>query len=191
MSDHIDGTASDTGDNPVPAGNIDSTTGFVIIDPGSRSGRGRSGDSDGDGTDSGQRRRGRPRSTSSGSTSQKDTSTLAGVDFKDILLSIHLMLAAFLKTPELALDPEEAVKLERSIKRVSKHYPLAVSQKHLDMTMLLATVAEIYGTRAVAIYSNRNSDRDQSRGTGPTGVVAGGDNVTLFTAPVGGTPFAG
>lgn len=66
------------------------------------------------------------------------------------------MASVFLKVPELQLEPEEAKRLETSIKRVSKHYPLSVSQKHLDMTMLLATMAEIYGTRAVAIYTARS-----------------------------------
>jgi hypothetical protein len=68
-----------------------------------------------------------------------------------------MMAAAFLNVPELNLDESEAKRLETSIKRVSKHYPVAVSQKQLDTAMLFMTIAEIYGTRAVAIYTAKKA----------------------------------
>lgn len=70
-----------------------------------------------------------------------------------------MMLAAITKTPELILDENEAKRMESSIKKISKHYPVAISQKNLDMLMLGATLAEIYGTRAVAIYARKSAPR--------------------------------
>ena len=55
------------------------------------------------------------------------------------------------------LEEAEAKRLETSIKRVTKHYSIPMQQKHLDLSMLVVTMTEIYGTRAVAIYTNRKS----------------------------------
>lgn len=67
------------------------------------------------------------------------------------------MLAAMLKVPELELDEAEAKRLEQAIKKVQRHYPLSVSQKHADLLMLGAVATQIYGTRAVAIYMTRKT----------------------------------
>lgn len=68
-----------------------------------------------------------------------------------------MMAAAFLKTPELALDDAEAKRMETAMKKVARHYPLAVTQKQVDTAYFISTIAEIYGTRAVAIYTNRTA----------------------------------
>lgn len=65
------------------------------------------------------------------------------------------MVATWTGISELALDDAEAKKLDGAIKRVMKHHEINISQKHADMAYLGYVVATIYGTRAVAIYSNR------------------------------------
>lgn len=72
------------------------------------------------------------------------------------------MLAIWSGIPEIELEPDEAKKMETAIKRVTKHYPVNVSQKHVDMTYLVYTLGTIYGTRAVAIYAARKAQPSQA-----------------------------
>ena len=65
------------------------------------------------------------------------------------------MLAAAIKEPSLALDPEEAKRLAIAAGNVARHYDLGASQKTLDWMALAVALGSIYGTRAVAIYMNR------------------------------------
>ena len=148
--------------------------GLYVIDPSTGAGSG-GGNSD-DGNRAG-KRRGRPR----GSTNApKDQATLKGVDLKAILLSIHLMLAARTSISQLALDEEEAGRLEEAIKRVWKHYPVNVTQKQLDIAMAVYAVGDIYGTRLVSIYlDRRNAGKEQA----PQNPAQG------FAMPPGVMPF--
>lgn len=140
--------------------------GFIVIDP--ASGGAASGGSNNSGGSYTGRRRGRK--PGSRNTASKDQANLRGLDIAEILLSAHMMLAIALKTPQLVLEKTEAEKLEEAIQRVWRHYPMDVSQKHLDISMALFTVASIYGTRAVAIFTeSRVNQRAQPRESG--GVV--------------------
>lgn len=87
------------------------------------------------------------------------------------------MLAVALKNPLLELSEDEAKKLDKAIKRVSRHYPVNVSQKQVDIAYAIYTVGAIYGTRAIAIIA-------QSK----TGTAKQQDNTQQNTASV--LPFA-
>jgi len=153
MSEHIDDNSSGPSDDTDTPGR--DASGFIVIDPAARNSGRSGGDDSGTGNDTGSKRgRGRPRGTAqTGASKASDTASLAGLDIKDILLNIHMMLSVWTGLPEMALEEAEAKRLETAIKKVSRHYPVNISQKHVDLSYLVYTIGTIYGTRAVAIYA--------------------------------------
>ena len=95
------------------------------------------------------RRRGRPKG--SRNTPKTPQGNLTD-HLEDLLLSVHMMGAAFLKVPELELDADEAKRLSDSVKQVAEYYPVVFNPKKLAIANLVITLGTIYGTRAVAIY---------------------------------------
>lgn len=83
------------------------------------------------------------------------------------------MLAIRFQSPALVLAPEEAKRLDEAIKRVWKHYPVAVTQKQLDISFALWTVAEIYGTRVVAAVVEKKTAKNKPPQTD-------GENISVF-----------
>jgi hypothetical protein len=116
------------------------------------------GGTGGDGITSG-KRRGRPR----GSKNRTDPATSKtpqniAENLETLLLSVHLMGAAFLKCPELELSQPEAEKLAGAVREVAKHYNVVVNPKTLALIELSTTGAMIYGTRGVAIYKRLTAE---------------------------------
>jgi hypothetical protein len=72
------------------------------------------------------------------------------------------LLAIRLAAPEMELSLEEAEKLDKAVKRVLRHYPVHVTQKQLDVGLLIYAVGEIYGTRIAAMVMNRRAARSRS-----------------------------
>lgn len=65
---------------------------------------------------------------------------------------MHGMAAAFLQTPELAIDGEEAKLLADAIAEVGKHYNIApdpVTQAWLNLSMV---VGAVYGPRVLVMW---------------------------------------
>lgn len=83
------------------------------------------------------------------------------------------MLAIRFQNPAIVLAPEEAKRLDEAIKRVWKHYPVAVTQKQLDISFALWTVGEIYGTRVMAAIVDKKAAKNKP-------ADAEGGNVTVF-----------
>lgn len=127
--------------------------GFEIHSPGDIG-----GDSDyiDAGTDTGSgaapKRRGRPRGSRNASKTETKTASNIGENLEHLLLSVHLMGAALLKLPELAIDPTEAEKLASAIREVLKHYPISLDPKRVAWIELGTMAAMIYGTRGIAVY---------------------------------------
>jgi len=91
-----------------------------------------------------------------GSASAKRAATQATLDLNNILFSIHLMGAALLKMPDLALTEEEAKHLATAITRVSELYELPLLDEKTRAWMNLGIVGfEVYGTRIVAHMAER------------------------------------
>jgi hypothetical protein len=110
----------------------------VTFDPGTVAG------SAPNGTDEGERKRGRPR--------KKE----AAEDLTALLLSLHMMLAAWTKTPELTLEPEEAEKLGKAIDRVQRLYNRAIlSEETSAWVNLIFACGTIYGPRYVALRNQK------------------------------------
>ena len=130
--------------------------GFIVVNPGGGSfGNDSSGDSE--------PRKRRGRKPGSRNTAQKDQASLKGLDIKDILLSIHTLLAIQTGVPEIMLEPDEAAKLDDAIKKVWRHYPVDVSQKQLDISMAIYAFASVYGTRAVSIYMRKRTEAQEAQ----------------------------
>ena len=93
------------------------------------------------------RRRGRK----PGGTTQKASSLdLNGLEA--ILLSTHMMLAAIVKEPVIAIDKAEAALLATSIGNVARHYDLGASRLTLDWIALGSAMASVYAPRAIAMW---------------------------------------
>lgn len=81
-------------------------------------------------------------------------------DLTGLLLSIHLMGAALLKTPELALTPDEAEQLGKAVARVNAEFGVQIMSPKMAAIVNLTIVAgTVYGPRAVAIYHNKAKDK--------------------------------
>ena len=70
------------------------------------------------------------------------------------------MLATLLQCAELEISEPEAKALCDAAGNVARHYDVAfLSQKTLDWTALVNTLAMVYGTRAIAIRARRSQAR--------------------------------
>lgn len=162
MSDYTSGNAGDVGDYPSGITFIDPTTGRS--DDGNNGGRsdgdfsrrGRTGNSEQPRSD----RRGPAKPAGTYRKKADNQSALDGIELKDILLSIHMMLALRFNCDKLQLSPEEAEVMQMRLKNVARHYPMHVTQKQLDIGMLLYSLVDVYGTRAVAAYVDRNNKHE-------------------------------
>jgi hypothetical protein len=67
------------------------------------------------------------------------------------------MLATFLNVPELQLDEAEAKSLEDALKLMLPHANMALTPRQFDMLVAGEILLEVYGTRALAIYVNRQA----------------------------------
>jgi cobalamin biosynthesis protein CbiG len=83
---------------------------------------------------------------------------LKGLD--RLLLSIHLQMSIFLKTPELELSAEEVKQLREAGENVAKHFDIpALSEKSADILGFAYALALVYGTRVSAIVMRHRNER--------------------------------
>jgi hypothetical protein len=157
---------------------------FVFIDP--TAGTGPDNGSTGDNNSSGRSDRGSRASRSAANAEQsrkpgrpgsgaKKKDALLELDIKDILLSLHVLLAAATKRPELLLEETEAVKLQDAINRVKRHFAIMLTQKQIDISAFVVVVGEIYLTRLTTIAMSK-----------PAATKPAEDNVRPFAFPATG-----
>lgn len=79
-------------------------------------------------------------------------------DLAELLLSLHMMAAQFLKVSELELDTGEAKRLSESIQKVGRYYAVVFDPKKLAIFDLCAVATTIYGTRAIAYMKRREKE---------------------------------
>ncbi len=158
---HVDGNVNDGTDDGAPNGVDGIVLGetLTITDPTSAV---ENGDSDGndnsDLTPTGRRKRKYSKRNSSGSGSAQ---TVRVDIFEQLLFSTHMMLSAALKTPEIALAPEEAKAMAEAYAGVAQYYPvLQQSEKAIAITNLIAVTGMIYGTRAVALWRKKTATKE-------------------------------
>ncbi len=163
--------AGDNGDNQQDASGVggidtadqrDANGSDGVIDPASIG----SGESDAPyGYTKSGRRRNRPvgsgRNTSAGSKRKSASETSSSIN--SILFSMHMMAAAFLKVPELALTMEESENLSEAITRVSELYDIPLMDEKTMAWVNLAIVAGgIYGPRFVAAKINKQKSNQET-----------------------------
>lgn len=89
----------------------------------------------------------------------KQAPNLNPLGIESILLSIHAMGASIIGAPELKLEPGEAKELSNAIVEVSKHYNTVIDPKKMAIFQLVTVAGSIYGSKAVAIYRRKTSER--------------------------------
>jgi hypothetical protein len=137
------------------SGKPETIAGYEAVDP-----RDATGDATG-GNDA-PKRRGRPKGSKNvgtGTQAPKTKTTLEGLE--NILLSIHLMGAGFLKCPELVIEQKEAEKISEAIKRVAEFYPIGFTEKQMAWANLIFVLATIEGTRIIAIWNRTQKENRQ------------------------------
>jgi hypothetical protein len=72
------------------------------------------------------------------------------ISLTELLLSLHEMGAAILKTPELDLDRDEAQKLSKAVQEVSKYYAMSFDPKKVALGNLAIVMGGIYVPRIMA-----------------------------------------
>lgn len=90
-------------------------------------------------------------------------------------MSLHVMLAAATKRPELLLDEAEAIKLQDAINRVKRHFTIMLTQKQIDISAFVVVASEIYLTRLTAIAMGKPASEKPVE-----------DNVRPFSFPASG-----
>ncbi len=96
-----------------------------------------------------------------------------------VLISIHAMGAAILKTPEIELSQPEAHSLASASAQVLRHYPAVVlPAQTVDWIALMSVIGMAYGPRLVAIRQNR-----MNRQAPPAPVDLGNFNDLRAAAP--------
>ena len=99
----------------------------------------------------------------SGAEKSSDLAPIS-LNLEDLLYSLHLMGAEFLKTEELALDKDEAKELAKAIKIVGSYHAMKFDPRKMAYFNLATVMATVYGTRLVAIL---NKNRSQKQGPTP------------------------
>jgi hypothetical protein len=110
----------------------------------------------------GTRRRGRPRGSKN--TGGKQATKEVSQDLTSILVSLHFMGAAILKTPELQLSEDEGKKLGAAIARVNAEYGnIILPPKTAAWINLMMVGGAIYGPRAIAIRNNGRKRKSEQQ----------------------------
>ena len=100
--------------------------------------------------DSGGKRRGRPR----GSSNKRTSTTQATADISSLLFSLHLGMAAFLKSDVLILTEEESQRLGAAITRVTDLYDIRIlPEKYMAWINLAIVGTSVYGPRAAVVMT--------------------------------------
>lgn len=85
------------------------------------------------------------------------------------MFSTHAILAAGLKTPEIALSKVEAETLAKATAEVAKHYPHAIDPKTIAWVNLATCMGLTYGPRVYMIRQRLdNEKRERRKGPAPT-----------------------
>lgn len=145
----------------------------IVIDPANIGNASVGGGAGTDNAGSGDRPRRKYTKRGTGSAVGKET-PLSVDGVSAILVSVHTILAAFIKVPELALDPREADEMAKAAANVARHYDVSASVKTLDWVNLATTCATVYGTR---IYAARLRMKEEKTKATPGGL---GERVVPF-----------
>jgi hypothetical protein len=129
-------------------------SGFDTVEPTDAT---RSGDS---GSSIPGKRRGRKPGSKNRTTAEKTSSDLSSLE--DLLISLHLIGAAIIGSPLVALAEDEAIKLSKAMRKVAAHYDVAMNSKMLAWGNLIAVSGAIYGTRIMTAMMTPKEQQKQN-----------------------------
>lgn len=98
-------------------------------------------------------------------------------------MSLHLAAATFLKTPELALDQNEAKIYAQAVIDLEAAFPTQIDPRLLAVINFGGVAAMIYGPRIAAIRMRQNMDRKARQNGGSNGAVMEAPATTIFETP--------
>jgi len=115
------------------------------------------------GNGEGKRKRGRPpkQRTQEKFRSEETHTPLDLSTLNALLFSVHGLLAAVSKTPELALDEEESKRLANATAKVMELYNIEVSKKALAWSHFAMTAGSIYAPRVLAIQIRSKTEKQK------------------------------
>lgn len=103
----------------------------------------------------------------------------------DILLSVHLNLAAITRCPEFELEQKEAAKLAEASARVASFYDVSIDPKYVAWAQLYGAIGSVYFTRFMAIKVRVAAERaERADAARRAHEEAAPDNVEILR-PVG------
>lgn len=88
---------------------------------------------------------------------------LDSFSIEGLLIGIHQMGAAMLKTPELEISKDEAKQLADAVQAVAKEYNHVINPKTAAWIQLCIACGGIYGTRIVAIRMREKQTRNKPK----------------------------
>lgn len=87
---------------------------------------------------------------------------------------MHGLLAGITKTPEFALDQNEAKELAQAVGNVSRHYDVSASAKTVDIANLIMVCGMVYGSRILAVRARKTNEKKKAAS------AQNGDGVISF-----------
>lgn len=155
-------------------GNSINEDGYIVIDPTAVGTGAGAGNSDGGNPDGEpiKRRRGRPPGSGrkAGTPGKAKTSQVDISGLEKILLSMHTMIAAAVKAPELAIKEDEAKILASAVSEVSKYYDIGISEKAQAWTNLTMVCGAIYGPKIFMMVNKPKQKHNTNNVVGFQGV---------------------
>lgn len=102
------------------------------------------------------RRRSKPVGSTSRGKRETGPTSKTSSDISALLFSMHMMGAAFLKSPQLIITEDEAKQLSDAVTRVTELYDVPLMDEKSRAWVNLAMVgASVYGTRVAAVFVER------------------------------------
>lgn len=106
------------------------------------------------------KKRGRAKGWRANGKSSKARPNVLNVSgFEKLLLSIHGMMAALTKTPELALEDAEAKALAEAAADVAQYYPLDIAPEIIAWINLSMVAIPIYASRVYLIVERQKAEK--------------------------------
>lgn len=105
-----------------------------------------------------QKRRGRPPGSKNANRVATPSVALPVDAISSVLFSLHAMVSAAIKVPELALDEKEAKQIAEAGAKVATHYNVIASPKTVDWVNFCMVLGMVYGTRLIAVRARLRTE---------------------------------
>jgi len=108
------------------------------------------------------RKRGRKPGSGSASSTRSKTSSAASVDaLTNILVILHAGISTATKTPEIAIDTDDATTLAKATANVLAEFDITPDPKVAAIVGLVVAAGTVYGPMAVSIRLRKDAERKQ------------------------------